>query len=132
VAGPYDDAMLHTVFLGFVFAMIFAHAPPIVPAILGRATSPSHPALYGPLWLLHASLLLRVTGDLMGWWSGRQWGGLLNAMAVLLFVITLAWVLRRGRSMRLRRKRFVRDRATVLPRRNAPGMAPRVTPSPPV
>ena len=97
VAGPYYDAMLHTVFVGFVFAMIFGHAPIIFPAILGRTTSPYHPALYGPLLLLHASLLLRVTGDLMGWWPGRQWGGLLNALAVLLFLTTLARVLLRGR-----------------------------------
>jgi hypothetical protein len=90
LAGPYYDAMLHTVFVGFVFAMIFAHAPIILPAILGQTTSPYQPALYVPLLLLHASLLLRVVGDLMGWWSGRQWGGLLNAFAVLLFFTTLA------------------------------------------
>jgi hypothetical protein len=91
LAGPYYDAMLHTVFVGFVFAMIFAHAPIILPAILGQTTSPYRPALYVPLLLLHASLLLRVVGDLMGWWSARQWGGLLNALAVLLFFTTLAW-----------------------------------------
>ena len=97
LAGPYYDAMLHTVFVGFVFAMIFAHAPIILPAILGRTTSPYQPVLYVPLLLLHASLLLRVVGDLMGWWLGRQWGGLLNALAVLLFLITLARGLLRGR-----------------------------------
>jgi hypothetical protein len=97
LAGPYYDAMLHTVFVGFVFAMIFGHAPIILPAILGRPISPYHPALYVPLLLLHASLLLRVVGDLQGWWAGRQWGGLLNALAVLLFLLTLAWRLRRGR-----------------------------------
>ena len=97
LAGPYYDAMLHTVFVGFVFAMIFAHAPIILPAILGRTTSPYHPVLYVPLLLLHASLLLRVVGDLMGWWPGRQWGGLLNALTVLLFFITLARGLLRGR-----------------------------------
>ena len=103
VAGPYYDARLHTVFVGFVFAMIFAHAPIILPAILGRATSPYQPALYVPLLLLHASLLLRVAGDLMGWWTGRQWGGLLNALAVLLFLITLArGVLRARESLLLR------------------------------
>jgi len=95
LAGPYYDAMLHTVFVGFVFAMIFAHAPIILPAILGRITSPYQPALYVPLVLLHASLLLRVLSDLLGWWPGRQWGGLLNALAVLLFLLTLAWRLRR-------------------------------------
>ena len=97
LAGPYYDAMLHAVFVGFVFAMIFGHAPIIFPAILGRTTSPYHPALYVPLLLLHTSLLLRVVGDLIGWWPGRQWGGLLNALAVLLFLITLAWVLLRQR-----------------------------------
>ncbi len=49
------------------------------------------------LLLLHASLLLRVIGDLLAWWPGRQWGGLLNALVVLLFVLTLAWRLPRGR-----------------------------------
>jgi hypothetical protein len=97
LAGPYYDAMLHTVFVGFVFAMIFAHAPIMLPTILVRTTSPYHPALYVPLLLLHASLLLRVVGDLQGWWSARQWGGLLNALAVLLFMLTLAWRLWRGR-----------------------------------
>ena len=89
--------MLHAVFVGFVFAMIFAHAPIILPAILGQTTSPYQPALYVPLILLHASLLLRVVGDLMGWWTGRQWGGLLNALAVLLFLIALVRGLLRGR-----------------------------------
>jgi len=97
LAGPYYDAMLHTVFVGFVFAMIFAHAPIVLPAILDRVTSPYQSALYVPLLLLHASLLLRVVGDLGGWWPGRQWGGLLNALAVLLFLLTLAQGLLRGR-----------------------------------
>ncbi len=59
LAGPYYDAMLHTVFVGFVFAMIFGHAPIIIPAILGRTTSPYHPALYVPLLLLHTSTMVR-------------------------------------------------------------------------
>jgi hypothetical protein len=96
-AGPYYDAMLHAIFVGFVFAMLFGHAPMIIPAVLGRAVSPYHPVLYAPLLLLHTSLLLRVVGDLAGWWPARQWGGLLNAIAVLLFVSSLAWGLRRGR-----------------------------------
>src|SRR5690606_5110742 len=35
VAGPVYDALLHTIFLGFVFSMIFGHAPVIIPAVLG-------------------------------------------------------------------------------------------------
>ena len=97
LAGPYYDAMLHTVFVGFVMAMIFGHAPIILPALLGRTAAPYHRAFYVPLVLLHASLLLRTVGDLLGWWPGRQWGGLFNAVAILLFLITLVWVLWRRR-----------------------------------
>lgn len=86
LAGPFYDAMLHTVFVGFVIAMIFGHAPIIFPAVLGQA-SLYHPTLYGPLVLLHASLLLRVVGDLTFWPPGRLWGGLLNAGAILLFMV---------------------------------------------
>ena len=43
----------------------------------------------------NSALMLRVSGDLLGWRPGRQWGGLLNALAVLLFLFTLAWRLRR-------------------------------------
>jgi hypothetical protein len=74
--------------------MIFGHAPIIIPAILGRTTAPYHPAFYVPLVLLHASLLLRILGDVVGWWPGRLWGGLFNVVAVLLFLLTLAQVLR--------------------------------------
>ena len=62
--GVRYDAMLHAVFLGFVLSMVFAHAPVIFPAILGvplryRSTFYVHVAL------LHASLSLRLTGDLV-------------------------------------------------------------------
>jgi len=62
--GVLYDAMLHAVFLGFVLSMVFAHAPVIFPAILGvplryRSTFYVHVAL------LHASLSLRLTGDLV-------------------------------------------------------------------
>jgi hypothetical protein len=79
------DAMLHTVFLGFVISMIFGHAPIILPAVLGRAI-PYHPRFYAHLALLHASLVLRIVGDLTLTASLRQWGALLNVVAVLLFL----------------------------------------------
>jgi len=85
-AGPRYDAMLHALFLGFVFAMIFGHAPIIFPAVLGLPIT-FRPTFYVHLGLLHLSLLLRVVGDLVGWLPGRQWGGLLNAVAVLLFLV---------------------------------------------
>jgi hypothetical protein len=94
-AGPQYDAMLHAVFVGFVFGMIFGHAPTIFPAVLG-GTLLYHATFYLPLGLLHLSLLLRLTGDLGGWWPGRQWGGLLNAVAIVLFLLTLGCRLRSG------------------------------------
>jgi hypothetical protein len=90
-AGPRYDALLHAVLLGFVMAMVFAHAPVIFPAILG-VRLPYHPSFYGHLALLHGSLVLRVVGDLVaGAHALRGWGGLLNAVALLLFVGNTAW-----------------------------------------
>jgi hypothetical protein len=34
-AGLHYDAFLHSIFVGFVFSMIFAHAPIILPAVTG-------------------------------------------------------------------------------------------------
>jgi hypothetical protein len=61
LAGPIYDAMLHMIFMGFVFSMIFGHAPIIVPALLGVQV-PYTPLFYIHLSLLHLSLLLRVGG----------------------------------------------------------------------
>ena len=88
-AGPVYDAMLHSIFLGFVFAMIFGHAPIIFPAVLGVDIQ-YHPRLYTPLILLHASLILRVGGELQGFGGARLWGGLLNVLAVLLYLAMIA------------------------------------------
>jgi len=85
-AGPYYDALLHAIFVGFVFSMIFGHAPIVFPAVLGRPIK-FHPVFYTYLILLHLSLILRVGGDVLLWLPGRYWGGLLNAVAVLLFLI---------------------------------------------
>jgi hypothetical protein len=85
VAGPRYDFMLHAVFVGFVFGMIFAHAPIIVPSILPIQVR-FHPVLYGPTIFLHLALLLRAVGDVGGWQPVRAWGGLLNAVAILWFM----------------------------------------------
>ncbi|MCB2160451.1 hypothetical protein KQH40_00020 [bacterium] len=88
-AGLIYDATLHTVFIGFVFAMIFGHAPIIFPAVLGIAIT-YKPYFYLPLVLLHLSLAVRVSGDLLGLSAGRLWGGLFNAIAVLLYLGMIA------------------------------------------
>jgi hypothetical protein len=96
MAGPIYDAVLHAVFLGFVFAMIFGHAPLIFPSVLGRPMA-YLPAFYGPLIVLHLSLILRVAGDLLNVVPLRRWGGLLNGVALLLFLAFTALALARGR-----------------------------------
>lgn len=93
IAGPHYDAVLHSIFVGFVISMIFGHAPIILPAVLNRML-PYHPAFYASLALLHASLLLRIAGDLGGWYALRQWGGLLNEISILLFLGMLVITLR--------------------------------------
>jgi hypothetical protein len=91
--GPHYDAWLHAIFLGFVFSMIFGHAPIVFPSVLGVPLA-YDPSFYAPWVMLQISLLLRVGGDLSGWWAGRQWGGLLNAVAILLFLVNTARVVR--------------------------------------
>jgi hypothetical protein len=86
VAGLAYDAILHAVLLGFVFAMIFGHAPIIFPAVLGIGME-YRPRFYGHLVLLQGSVGLRIICDLAGWWDGRRWAGLLNAAAVVLFLL---------------------------------------------
>jgi hypothetical protein len=88
-AGPYFDAQLHAVFVGFVFSMIFGHAPIIFPAVLARPLMYSA-IMYVPLVLLQLSLMLRLAGDFVLGLTARQWGGLLNATAILLFLLLTA------------------------------------------
>ena len=88
-AGFLYDAVLHSLFLGFVISMIFGHAPIIFPAVLGLPIRYS-PVFYTHLALLHLSLVVRVAGDLFKFPSLRLWGGLFNGIAVLLFLANTA------------------------------------------
>jgi hypothetical protein len=76
------DAALHAIFVGFVFSMVFGHAPVILPAVL-RVSFPYHPVLYLPLALLHASLAVRVAVST----QPGAWG---NAAAIALFILLAA------------------------------------------
>ena len=96
MTGVRYDAFVHAIFLGFVFSMIFGHAPIIFPAVLGFNVS-FNPVYYLHLVLLHLSLGLRIYGDLSIQPTIRLWGGLLNGVAVLLFVAVNAFtVIKRG------------------------------------
>lgn len=84
--GVVYDAMLHAIFVGFAMSMVFAHAPVIFPAVLAVPIE-YRAAFYAHVAVLHASLALRVAGDLvesLGRW--RAWGGALNAVALLVFM----------------------------------------------
>lgn len=95
VAGPLYDAPLHALFVGFVITMIFAHAPIILPTLLGRSPGFT-PFSYLNLGLLHVSLLLRLVGDLTLQPTLRGWGGLFNGVAILLFLFfTLVALMRK-------------------------------------
>lgn len=95
-AGFLYDAFLHSVLLGFVFAMIFAHAPIIFPAVLGLPIA-FNPAFYLPLILLHLSLMIRVAGDLLAQPVLRSLGGLLNGITLLTFLIVVFTSIAAGR-----------------------------------
>ena len=88
-AGLAYDAALHAVLMGFVFSMVIGHAAIIFPAVV-RVQIPYHPVFYLPLVLLHASLVVRVAGD---WAAAIEWrsaGGMLNALALAVFILTFA------------------------------------------
>jgi hypothetical protein len=76
------DAALHAIFVGFVFSMVFGHAPVILPAVL-RVSLPYHAILYAPLIVLHASLAVRVAASV----EIGAWG---NAAAIALFILLSA------------------------------------------
>jgi hypothetical protein len=96
VAGPIYDALLHTIFIGFVFSMIFGHAPIILPALL-EVQMPYTPLFYLHLTLLHLTLVLRTGGDLFWQMSVRRWGGMLNGAVILLFLLVTVGAVLHGR-----------------------------------
>lgn len=96
--GPRYDAVLHAIFVGFVFSMIFGHAPIILPSLLGIAVAPPT-WFYAPLALLHASLAVRILGNLFGEFTLRRWGGLLNVVALLIYAMLMVYAVRRVRAV---------------------------------
>lgn len=84
----WRDAALHAIFLGFVFSMIFGHAPIIFPAV-AKVKIPYHPMFYLPLALLHLTVLTRVVGDLARLPALAQGAAVGNALTLLLFILTV-------------------------------------------
>ncbi len=61
---------------------------------------PYDAGFYVPLALLHASLALRVAGDLAGAPQWRAWGAVGNAIALATFLASVATSVWRGRRAR--------------------------------
>lgn len=88
VGCPGRDLALHALGLGFILGMVMGHAPVILPAV-ARVKLRFGGWFYGPLALLHGSLLLRLFGGIVepGW---RSSGAALNALALFVFFATVA------------------------------------------
>lgn len=84
------DMIVHTFFLGFVFSMIFAHGPIILPGVLGLSVKPYHVALYLPVTALWASLALRLAADggLISL-TYRAWSGWITMGSILLYFVLM-------------------------------------------
>lgn len=93
-AGTAYDATLHAVFLGFVFSMVFGHAPVILPSVT-RLAVPYHPFFYAHWGLLQLSLLMRVAAP--GWPEAHPLAAALNGIAILLFMVNTVSAVVRGR-----------------------------------
>lgn len=82
------DLTLHALLIGFVLSMVFGHALIIFPAVAGVVLR-YRAALYLPLALLHVSVLLRVTGDLLELSEVRIASGPVTATALVVFAATM-------------------------------------------
>jgi hypothetical protein len=87
------DAIVHSFFLGFVFSMIFAHGPIILPGVLGISVIPFTRILYIWLGLLELSWLIRIFADVSVEMEMRKVSGLLSAVAIVGYFITIAVVM---------------------------------------
>lgn len=84
------DALVHSFFIGFVFSMIFAHGPIILPGVLGISLKPYHPILYFWLAMLHASWILRMVSDLVLDMPLRKYSGLSSVVAIVGYLLSMA------------------------------------------
>ncbi|MCL2656080.1 MAG: hypothetical protein FWD62_01455 [Betaproteobacteria bacterium] len=95
----WRDAALHALTLGFVFSMVFGHAPIILPAI-ARIRFPWHPIAYLPLVLLHLSVAARVIATLSENIPLRGIAALSNTAALGVFILFVAGSIVRGKVSR--------------------------------
>jgi hypothetical protein len=83
---PLRDAELHAVAIGFVVAMLFGHAPIMLPAI-ARIRVEFDSWFYLPLGVLHASLAIRFLAP--AWGATAAPGSVLNVLAFVSFILVV-------------------------------------------
>ena len=86
------DLYLHTFFLGFVFSMIWAHAPIIFPAVFGIKVAVFHPLLWWVWGAFQLSLAARLASSWAGWPSWRFFFGALNGFSILAVFMCMALI----------------------------------------
>lgn len=86
---PWRDAALHALGLGFVFSMVMAHAPVILPAV-ARVKLAFGAWFYVPLVLLHVSVLWRL-GPGLADGGQRAAAAIANLAAVACFMLAMAY-----------------------------------------
>jgi hypothetical protein len=84
------DIIVHSFFIGFVFSMIFAHGPMILPGIMGISVTPFNKILYVWLSLLQVSWIVRIFADVLMQMEIRKVSGLLSAIAIVGYFVTMA------------------------------------------
>jgi len=95
------DLVYHAVGLGFIFTMILAHAPVILPALLGGSPVRRAPAVL--FWLFQGTTALRLVGDIAvakapALWAWTGWPtGFLHTV---LFALYMAALVRQVRGRR--------------------------------
>ncbi|HEY0656212.1 MAG TPA: hypothetical protein VGD65_23925 [Chryseosolibacter sp.] len=84
------DILVHSFFIGFVFSMIFAHGPIILPGVLGLSVKPYHSVFFIWLALLHASWIIRAISNITLDMQLRKYSGLMSGMAIIGYFLSLA------------------------------------------
>ena len=95
LTGAAYDAVLHATLIGFVFSMVFGHAPVIFPSVL-RVRMPYHWTFSLPLLVLQGSLDVRLCDDGLALPHLRNLDGLLNAEKLALFILSALTSVIRG------------------------------------
>lgn len=84
--GSTYDAVVHAYYMGFVFAMIFGHAPIIFPAVLKVRVVFTN-RFYLHLALLQVTLAMRVAADLLGVAELRGLAAVGNVTVIVIFLL---------------------------------------------